>query len=222
MRFLAKFFRHWVLYLLVLIIMPMLVMAYGYQKLAVYESTALLFVNKPNALNGSDPTTFNQYLSPAQNGANAMNEALLSEKFVVSIAAATNLANVYDLNSQTGQDEVSNRLRQEIIITPTTVGQNTLTVSVDDKNPQLAQQIATAVLRQFTLYFSQSQLSLDTQREAFLQQQLQDAQAKVVQDQAHITQYLQQHPNESPNSRLNDPALNSLNQQYTSDQNTVT
>lgn len=219
MRFLAKFFRRWYLYLLPMIILPVLAMDYGKQALTVYESTALIYINNPSAI-GSSNTTFNQYLSPAQNGANAMNEALLSETFVVSVAQATDLAGVYDLNSQYGQDAVTARIRAETLIAATSVGQNTLFVAVDDPSPHMAQQLADALIKQFTTFFTQGQQTLDQKQIAFLQQELDDANGKVQQDQAHITEYLQQHPNTLPSQQA-DPALATLQQQLSTDNTQV-
>jgi uncharacterized protein involved in exopolysaccharide biosynthesis len=222
MRFLAKLFRRWPLYLLLVVALPTLVTLYGQQKLTVFETKALLFINKPSAMTGNASGVFNQYLSPAQNGANAMNEALQSETFVVSVAQKTGLASVYDLSSQAGQDAVTARLQQEVSIRPSGVGENTLFVYVDDKSPHLAQQICAALITQFKVYFAQSQLSLDQQTIAFLQQQLQEAQNVVQQDQARITQYLAAHPSLAPTgSTINDPSLASLQEQYNRDASLV-
>lgn len=130
MRFVAKFFRRWYLYLIPIIVLPVLATMYGKQALTVYESSALIYINKPSAINGAT-TSFNQYLSPGQNGANAMNEALLSETFVVSVAKKTDLAKLYDLNSQYGQDAVTVRIRGEVSIAAADVISSTLMPSRD-------------------------------------------------------------------------------------------
>lgn len=225
MRFVAKFFRRWYLYLLPLIVLPVLATQYGKQSLTIYESSALVYINKPDAIIGT-ATTFNQYLSPGENGANAMNEALLSETFVVGVAQQTDLARVYDLKSQYGQDAVTARIRGDVAIAATTAGLNTLTVTVDEKTPHLAQQIADALINQFITYFNQGQQNWDKKQIAFYQQQLSDAQATVKQDQARITQYLQAHPSLiSTAQQQTDLTYQSLNQNLQNDQarvNTLT
>lgn len=221
MRFVAKFFRRWYLYLLPIIVLPALATMYGKQALTIYESSALIYINKPTAINGAT-TTFNQYLSPGQNGANAMNEALLSETFVVGVAKKTDLANLYDLRSQYGQDAVTVRIRGEVNIAASAVGENTLTLAVDDKSAHLAQQIAQALIDQFSIYFNQGQQNWDQTQIDFYQQQLKDAQSKVGQDQARITQYLQQHPSVLTNTQQTDPTYESMSQQLQTDQAQVT
>lgn len=218
MRFVAKFFRRWYLYLLPLIVLPVLATIYGKQSLTIYESSALIYINKPDAIIGAG-TAFNQYLSPGQNGANAMNEALLSETFVVGVAQRTDLARAYDLNSQYGQDAVTTRIRADVTIGATTVGQNTLMVIVDEKTAHLAQQVADALTTQFVSYFNQGQQDFDKKQIAFYGQQLSDAQAKVQQDQAQLSQYLLAHPSLiSASQQQTDPVFRSLNQNLLNDQ----
>lgn len=219
MRFLAKFFRRWYLYMLPMLVLPVLATMYGTQSLTVYESSALIYINTPSAVTGLT-STFSQYLSPAQNGANAMNEAMLSETFVVSVAKATDLAKYYDLNSQYGQDAVTALIRAEVTIAATTVGQNTLTVTVDNKSPHLAQQMANALITEFKLYFNQGRRDVDQKQITFLQGQLNDAKAKVNQDQTRVTEYLQAHPSTLP-GQTTDPALATLEQQLTTDNTQV-
>jgi len=224
MRFLAKFFRRWYLYIPLVIILPILGTVYGIHRLSVYQSQALVYINNPSAIYGSNNNSnFDQYLSPAQNGANAMNEAMLSESFLVDVAKNTALAKSYDLNSQQGRAAVSTRLLSEITVTASAVGMNTLFVTVDDENPHLAQSIADQLIKQFTIYFSQSQITSDQMEEAFLQQQIDSAKSKVSQDQAHVTQYLQQHPGlaVSGSAQAADPTYASLQQQLTQDQDNL-
>lgn len=220
MRFLSKFFHRWYLYILPIILLPVVATLYGQQTLSVYESSALLYINKPSAVNAGT-TAFDQYLTPAQNGANAMNEALLSETFAVRVAQATDLAKKYDLSSQQGQDDATTRLRSEVLIVASGVGENTVTVTVDDKSPTLAQQIAVSLIQQFTTYFAQGQLDLDQKQIAFYQQQLSAAQSLVQRDQIRVSEYLQAHPNDLASTAQVDPQLEGLQQQLSSDQDQV-
>ncbi|MBF6592409.1 MAG: hypothetical protein IVW57_18010, partial [Ktedonobacterales bacterium] len=216
MRFLAKFFRRWYLYLLPLLLLPALATIYGKRAMSLYETSALIYINKPSAL-GDTTSSFSQYLSPAQNGANAMNEALLSETFVVSVARGTDLASIYNLDTQFGQDQATARVRAEVTIAATAVGQNTVTVTVDDKNPRLAQQLAAQLINQFLAYFSQGQRTYDLKQIAFYKQQIQDTQANVQQDQTRIREYLQANPNLLPADTRTDSRLAALQQQLASD-----
>ena len=219
MRFLSKFFKRWYLYMVPLIVIPIVVTMYAKNTLSVYESTALLYVTNPT--NGA--SGFNAYLSPAQNGANVMLEALQIESFCVSVAKSTDLASTYQLDAQWGQDAATARIQSEVTVTPTAVGQNLVTIAVDDKSPQMAQQIAAAVITQFSTYFSKTQLIFDQQNLSLYQGQLQGAQSKLQQDQTRLKQYLDIHPEDvqNPSAATTDPTLNSYNEAVTQDQQAV-
>src|SRR5579872_6782719 len=187
MRFLSKLFKHWYLYLLPLIIFPVVATVYAKKTLSVYESTALLFFTTP-------PDGGVNYLTPAQNGANDMSQALESEHFCVTVAQGTYLATEYDLTSQAGQGAVTALLQSEISVTPTAVGQNLVTVTVDDKNPVIAQQIAKSFINGFGNYYTDNQKVFIQNQIALEQGQLQTAQGQLHQDQLRLQQYLQGHP----------------------------
>lgn len=218
-RVLSKVFQRWYLYLPLLLIIPALVTLYAKDQLTVYASSAYVYVQAPVTPDGQS-SEFNQYLTPAQNGANAMIEQMGSAKFVLAVANATDLKK-YDLsNIQTAQTIVG-RVQSEVTITPSTVGQNALTVTVQDKNPHLAQQIAAAVIQQFIAYYMQHEVALDKQQESILTAQLQSIKAQVAQDIARVSQYEQAHPGVNT-QQTTDPQLAQLEQQLTQDQATQT
>src|SRR5258708_16989816 len=111
MRFLAKLFKHWYLYLIPVLLLPAAGALYGKQKLSVYETSALLYVHASDALTGTN-TDFNSFASPAQNGPDLMNEFLPSANFVIGVGQATDLANKFDLTDRTDTDTVLIRIRQ--------------------------------------------------------------------------------------------------------------
>ena len=190
MRFLSKFFKRWYLYMLPIIIIPVVVTIFARNSLSIYESTALLVVNGQS----SGTANFNSYLSPAQNGANAMNEALQSETFCVKVANGTDLAKQYNLTVQSDKDAVTARLQSEIAITPTTVGQSLVTIAVDDKSPQIAQEIAASFIEVFPNYFADSQLTFLQKEITLVNGQYQTAYSKLLQDQTKLQQYYHAHP----------------------------
>jgi uncharacterized protein involved in exopolysaccharide biosynthesis len=216
MRFVAKLLQHWYLYLIPMLIIPLLATYYGEQTLKVYESSALLYIQDSSSTIGVNISGFNQYASPAQNGADAMLELMQSETFGVTVAAVTDLANEYDLTTRYGQDAAYTRLSSDINIYPTAVGTNTVQVVADDKEPKIAQQIVAGVITVFADYFSSHQLTLDKKTEQFLQNQIKGAQTQVSQDENRIQAYLNAHPGVSPSNGL-DPTLASLEQQYQQD-----
>ena len=110
MRFLAKLLKHWYLYLIPFLLLPAAGTLYGKQKLSIYETSALLYIYSSDAVAGTN-TGFNQYVSPAQNGSDLINDYMQSNSFVVTIAKSTDLGQQYDLTSRADQDIVVQRIR---------------------------------------------------------------------------------------------------------------
>ncbi|HLZ23840.1 MAG TPA: hypothetical protein VKQ30_17140 [Ktedonobacterales bacterium] len=221
MRFLSKFFKRWYLYVLPLIIFPVVAALYAKNTLSVYESTALIFVYQPPADVASG---FNGYLSPAINGADAMNQALQIETFCVQVAQGAGLATQYDLTSQVGKNAATARIQSEVSITATTVGQNLVSVTVDDKNPQTAQNIAASFVQEFQKYFADNQASFNQQQIAQYQSQIGSLRGQLVQDQAKLQQYYNAHPQcvNNPDCATTDPVLNGYLAAVNQDTQTIT
>jgi uncharacterized protein involved in exopolysaccharide biosynthesis len=219
MRFLAKLLKHWYLYLIPVLILPAGAAVYAERTLKVYESSALLYIQNSDPITGVNISGFSQYASPAQNGANAMNELLQSESFTVTVAEVTNLANQYDLTTRAGQDLAYMRLHNDITIAPSAVGGNTVSITVDDKDATIAQQIAAGLITVFADYFATQRLALDKKTEQFLLKEISAAKELVTQDTQRVNQYLAAHPNLTTQSQ--DPTLAQLEQQLQQDETNV-
>lgn len=218
MRFVAKLLEHWKLYLIPIMLFPIIATIYGQHKLSIYESSAYIRV-EPGAVIGS--TTLggisgNSYNTPAQNAVDAVDELLQSESFVVRVAQHTDLAQQYDLNVRTNQDIVASRIQQEASVAPSSVGQETFSVVVDDKSPLLAQQIAASLIAQFNIDYTQRQIANYSRVEKLLQGEITQAESLVTQDQQRITQYLQTHP--TITATTPDTTLAGYQQQYQQDE----
>jgi uncharacterized protein involved in exopolysaccharide biosynthesis len=216
MRYLRTFFKRWYLYIIPIVILPAVVTVYGYGKLMLYNSTALLYVDKPVFLSAQD-FGWNPYLSPAQNEASSMAELLLSETFVDNIAARTDLAATYNLDTRGGKDQAFARIAPEVAITASTAGPNVLLLSVTDKNPRIAQQVAAALLDGYTAYFEDHRLQLDQQAVTLYTQQLATAQGQLNQATQRVQEYLYAHPGVSAGANT-DPQLAQLQQELSQDQ----
>jgi uncharacterized protein involved in exopolysaccharide biosynthesis len=215
MRFLAKLLKHWYLYLIPVLILPAGAAVYAERTLKVYESSALLYIQNSDPTTGVNIAGFTAYNTPAQNGANAMNELLQSESFTVTVAEVTDLANQYDLTTGGGQGAAYVRLHNDIAIAPSGVGGNTVSITVDDKDPKIAQQLAAGLITVCADYFSQQRLTLDKKAEQFLQKEITGAKEAVTQDTQRVNQYLAAHPALTLQSQ--DPTLAQLNQQLQQD-----
>lgn len=217
MRFLAKLLEHWKLYLIPIVLLPILATFYGQHTLSVYESSAYILVQR-GAVVGSTTLgaiTGNPYNSPAQNAVDAIGELLQSENFAVRVAQHTDLARMFDLSVRTGADIAAARIQREVSVAPSPVGQDAFTITVDDKLPQLAQQIATSLIDQFTTDYTQRQIDSYKQAEALLAQQIASVSGQASQDLQRVNQYMQAHP--SVSSTTPDAPLAAYEQQYQQD-----
>jgi uncharacterized protein involved in exopolysaccharide biosynthesis len=216
MRFLRTLVKHWYLYLIPIIIIPILVTVYGFDKLTLYTSTAKLWVEKPVLLT-ADQTGWNPYLTPAENEATQMQQLLAFQSFVVAVAAKTDLAQRYNLNTDAGKAQAYVRITSEVTIAPLGAGPNALLLSVSDKEPHLAQQIASTLLTYYQSYYQTHRQRTDQQALTFDQGQLQSASGAVAQDTTRIQEYCQQHLDSCGSANSVDPVLAQLQEQLTQD-----
>jgi len=219
MRFLAKLLKHWYLYLIPVLLLPAAGTLYGKQKLSVYETSALLYVHASDALTGTN-TDFNSFASPAQNGADLMNQLLQSTNFVIGVAQSTDLAKQFDLTDRTDKDIVASRIRGDVVIVPLGVGGNLVTVTVDDKSPTIALQIAKALLSSSSDSVENQRLTQDQSNEAFVNQQLDQVKAAVALDVQKLNAYINAHPDSGTVGKAPDPQHQVLLAQLNTDSTT--
>ena len=220
-QFLSQLLKYWYLSLIPLLVLPSAAAYYESGKTTFYQTSARVFVSKPSYASGTNGTNWNQYNSPGQNGANLLNEMVSFRQFTIKVAGDTDLAHQYDLSSRSGQDAVYARIARDVSVAPSKGASDSMTVTVADHNPQMALQIATAVLKEFSPYLGQQELADDQKVEAFDQQELDTYKSALSQDDAQITQYTNAHP-ELKVGGLTDPTLDQLLQQQTLDKAQVT
>ena len=203
MRFLAKVLKHWRVYTLMLLVFTAVATIYGKATLSVYESTAYISARSPVTLAGvSIGIGGSPYNSPALNASNAINELLQSHSFDLSVAQKTDLAKQFDLTTRTGQDAATAQIQREVTVAPATVGEDAVTITVDDASAAIAQQIAQRLIDEFIAQYAQRQIQYDKQAETLLSQQIVTTQAKLVKDQAQLQRYQAAHPDASATDAL--------------------
>lgn len=221
MRLAATLYRRRYLYLLVLIVMPIGVALFGRHQLSVYESSAYISVSRSAYLSQIKSQYYNSFLSPATNEVNVMVELLQSETFAADVASNTPLAQYYDLTTSVGRGAAAQRVRNDTMITASTLGPDTLTVTVQDKDPLVAQQVASSFIAQVVANDNQSELDLDKQASTFFTQQLTAAKALLAQDQTRQASYETAHPEVKASPQL-DPQYQQLLAQVKQDGDNVT
>ena len=226
MKVLARVVRRWYLYLPLVLICMGAAAYYGRAKLLRYDSFSYVLVTRPAYLDGlklNDQGS--QYLSPAQNTADAINEQLASRTFSLQVAHATNLAGRYDLNSRDGQDAVITRVRADLSVAASTTGPNALLVDSKDVDGQIAQQLANSVVTLYIAYDTQAEITPEAQAESFYTDQLAAANKKAQDDGQKITDFLTSHPElkrlATQGLPVADPQYQQLEQTYTQDTDNV-
>lgn len=220
-KFLAKLLKRWYLFIIPVLLLPSAAAFYESGKTTFYKTSGRIFVAKPSYASGTSGTSWNQFASSGQNGANLLNEMISFRQFSVKVAGDTDLARTYDLSSRGGQDAAYARIGGDVSAVPSIGAADSMTLIVTDHDPQMALQIANAVLKEFSPYIGQQELADDQKVEAFDQQELDTYKSALTQDDAQITQYVNQHPDLKIGGPT-DPTLDQLVQQQTLDKAQVT
>lgn len=218
MRYARTFFKRWYLYIIPIIVLPIVMTAYGYFHLVSYTSTALIYVNKPVFYSPGD---WNNYITPAQNVSQSINQLLQSPTFVAGVAARTKLVNRVDLSTQVGKTAAYNRIVPDLTVVPTFAGPDTMVVSATDSDPILAQQIVQGLLDAFTSFYQSNQLTMDQNAITYYTQQLQAAEGQLNQDTLKLQEYFRQNPQCAPPATCVDVTAGQLQQQVSQDESTV-
>ncbi len=223
MKFLRILLKHWYIYLLLLLVLPAVSTYFGRQRLQTYQSSAYILVYRAAFLDSLDSQGYNSYLSPAANEQNFILELMDSQNFTVKVATDTNLAQIYDLTTDAGKSAAVARVRQDISIAASQTGPNGLSITVQDKDATITQQLAKSLITQFVAYDADRQLSYDKQAETFYQGQLTAAKSLLSDDLKKVNSYLQVHPDllNNPAKQQADAQYQQLTQQVRQDQDNV-
>jgi hypothetical protein len=213
MRYLRTFLRHWYLYVLPILVLPVVFFEFGYHTGIRYTSTATILVSQPIFL---PPNGFgwDSTKTPAQNEVLLVGQFLSSKSFVTEVASLTNLVRQYNLTTSLGQDEVYAYVVPEVTIAPSTIGPaasgpNIFTISAADRSPLVAQQLASSLVAVYKAHYTTHRLSEDNQAIAFYTQQQASEQSAQTQALNALSAYVAARPSVVANG---DARYNLLNQ----------
>src|SRR5579871_5842765 len=167
-RALEVFFRQPLRFLALLMLLPLLGVAYEYKTSPkVYQATATLWALHRYIIIGATGPETNLDATPADTQTAALSELLLSESFTQIIAKATNLASTLKLTKAAAADPqfVADSVFVELAhgVKVASQGYNLYTVSYSSRDPQMAQKVVQAVIAAFA---AQSEtFSLDEARQ---------------------------------------------------------
>ena len=190
-KVLEAFFRHKLLVLLPIIIIPMLVGPIALLTAPVYyEAWTGVWVDRPQYLSYSQSSGWNVYLSPAQNQANAINEQLRTRSFMMDIAKRTQLAGL--VGNARGEDRIATIFSNGLSIS--TNGDHLLILRFRADTSKLAFDLLNATLDAFKDNASTDRVNQASLAISFYESQLSDAQDQLNKLQSSARQYVASNP----------------------------
>jgi capsular polysaccharide biosynthesis protein len=143
-RFLETFFRHKLLILLPVIVIPLIVTPVAFFLVRpYYETYVSVWVDRPTWLKASDG--WSNYLTPAQNQNTRLADMLRTRSFRADAARRTSLAPLVD--TPQGDAQIREYFDRNVTIQPS--GTNLLTLRARGETPQLAVELADALVATF-------------------------------------------------------------------------
>lgn len=211
MKLLEAIFRRFIL-LLVLLVMPAILgVGVAYVLPRTYQSTASLWALKRYEIIGATGAESNLQASPADTQAEALTELLQSSSFDTAVAQSTDLKSTLGLSQHvlSNPQLLNNALVLEISkkVTAISMGYNLYEVSYTNRNPQVAEQVVSAVITEFHLQGLGFSIVEGQRLLQGYQGQLTQAENDANNAAKNESAYLAAHPDivKSNSSPLNDP-----------------
>ena len=188
-KFLETFFRHKLLIILPMIIIPVIVGPLALLTTPVYyETWAGIWVDRaPYLSNGDD---YNIYLSPAQNQSNRLNEALRTRSFVTDVAKRTSLAPL--LGTARGEDRAISIITDGISLAPS--GNHLLVLRFRGDTAKLSYELLNAIVDAFTDKVTTDRGDQAALALGFYESRLQSAEDDLKKLNGQIRQYIAANP----------------------------
>lgn len=179
------FFRHMWLVLLPPLLIPIVVAPIAILTMPVaYESVVGVWVDHPTYLDAKSAPTLT---SPAQSQSAQLTELLHTRTFMLDVAGRTSLASV--LNTKGGEARVADMFDKGITVAAVPNGAHLLTIRSRFGTPQLANQVAQAVVDAYADRNSNNLADQSSTAIAFYQSQLQSAQTDADKATRELSQY---------------------------------
>ena len=169
-----------------------------------YETWAGLWVEKPAYVPSSDD--WSRYVTPAQNQQGRLTELLKTRSFTEDIARRTSLGPLLD--SPQGRDEVYDYLQRAIV--PLATGNKLLNIRVRSEDPNLSMEIIEATVATFRERNQNERLLQSSQAISFYEQQLKDAEDRLVTSRESIRRYAVANPRAVTEDRAGTGARSTL------------
>jgi capsular polysaccharide biosynthesis protein len=190
-RYVEQVFRHWKRFVAILILLPTPISLGVLVYFRTYTATTDIWVEAPTNFGSSVQISgWNQYLTPAQNETDSLNQLLLTKAFTDSVvdrvASSGNVPNA-DERAQAllaiGKD-----------LKVAAVGSHLVTVTFSCDHPMVCTSFLTATIDAFQAQLTDSLKAQQQLSTAFIQSQLDTAQARQATSQTDLQRYLLGHP----------------------------
>jgi uncharacterized protein involved in exopolysaccharide biosynthesis len=188
-RFFDTFFRHKLLILMPIVLIPLIVtpIAFWFNR-PYYETYVGVWVDRPSFVRPSD--SWNQYITPAQNQNNELVDLLRTRAFRSDIARRTSLRPF--VGSVAGDEQIRIYFDRNLATIPT--GRNILTIRGRGDTPQIAVQLANAVVEAFRDRVVSDQLNQASATIAFYEGQFKEADEKMTTANNALRRYVAANP----------------------------
>jgi uncharacterized protein involved in exopolysaccharide biosynthesis len=184
-KLLEAFFRHKWLVLLPPLLIPLLVTPIVFLTTPVaYESVAGVWVDRATYL---DPKGQSQYVSAALSQSNQIGELLHTRSFMLDVVQRTSLAPL--LATKGGEVRVQDLMDKGVTVAAIPTGTHLIAIRARFSTPQLAYQVAQAVIDAYNDRNSNQQLDQSSTAISFFQSQLQAAQDSSTKATQDLSQY---------------------------------
>jgi uncharacterized protein involved in exopolysaccharide biosynthesis len=189
-KFLEVLFRHKLLILLPMILTPAAVTPAGFYFVRPYfESSSVVWVGRLTYLRSADEGG-SWWLTPAQVETARISDLFRTRAFVLDVAKRTDLAPL--VGSQQGEENVLSYFGRNVVVVP--AGNNLVTFTARADQPQLAFQVANAVVETYRERRADDRNEQAGVAISFHEARLQEAQEELAKATAEIRRYVAANP----------------------------
>lgn len=197
-RYIATFYRHWWLYLPILILL-LSGAAVGTNALvhkgAKYQSTTRIWVSEPPLQQALGQAATASQLTPAQARNDMLYQLIQTDSFMRTVVKGTPMEQ--ELNGDVDHDEpLLMQAREGIVVQ--VIGANTVLISYKGESPEIAQTVLQNIVNQFRTWLLDSSQEQASAEKTYYQQQASSYQDQVKQAQQDLDNFTAQHPGIKP------------------------
>ncbi|TMC54339.1 MAG: hypothetical protein E6J20_04525 [Chloroflexi bacterium] len=206
-KYLEVLFRHWIRFALLCLALPLVA---GGAALLIFQGkdgSAQLWVDNPAYIgNVSTANGWNQYLTPAQNAVDSLDQLTQTDTFYSQLGQG--LLDSHAVGSMSERDQVLSDVRTSLVISSS--GSHLVTIKVECRRANVCIQVLTTTIslhRDWLIRTEQQQADVASQ---FYTAQLQQAKERLQTASDALNAYLVAHPIQQTIVRTPDPRLDRL------------